>query len=374
MANHILRAATRAACGLLVLCSAAGSSAVNGAPPSEESAPAPTLTEYSVRQSWTREAGEDDKVAGEFVFTVKAYDVRDAKSERRIIAVVLGDLVESENLPIGAIRLDSDRAPEAELEHPVGRLISGTLIPALFPKIPPERIAAPGTGSAEIEIPKPRIDKIPVEFSTTEQAPASAADEARIAYVALLKNGPFVAQAGTTITKITSLEHRFEFAKSDRRVLRGQWSHNYERTYGGTTRMRKESLEVVELLRRTLSPVEATKVAEQYASLISLNEALLPGAEHALRETKEGAKLKKTLDLFKKKYSGELLAEAVADLERALGKVFTKLELPQHPEERAKLMLGKKAPEFALKDLAGKEVKLADYKGQIVMICFWAYL
>lgn len=34
--------------------------------------------------------------------------------------------------------------------------------------------------------------------------------------------------------------------------------------------------------------------------------------------------------------------------------------------------VGDKAPEFKLKDLNGKEVKLSDYKGKIVLIDFWA--
>lgn len=34
--------------------------------------------------------------------------------------------------------------------------------------------------------------------------------------------------------------------------------------------------------------------------------------------------------------------------------------------------VGFKAPEFKLKDLNGKEVKLSDYKGKVVLLDFWA--
>lgn len=35
-------------------------------------------------------------------------------------------------------------------------------------------------------------------------------------------------------------------------------------------------------------------------------------------------------------------------------------------------LIGKPAPAFALKDLAGKSLKLADFKGKVVLIDFWA--
>ncbi len=46
---------------------------------------------------------------------------------------------------------------------------------------------------------------------------------------------------------------------------------------------------------------------------------------------------------------------------------------PLDPDERAKKMLGKPAPDFTLEDLDGDPVKLSDYVGKVVMLAFWGY-
>ena len=42
------------------------------------------------------------------------------------------------------------------------------------------------------------------------------------------------------------------------------------------------------------------------------------------------------------------------------------------PQQSLSPMIGKPAPEFALEDLSGKKVSLADYKGKAVLVNFWA--
>ena len=50
---------------------------------------------------------------------------------------------------------------------------------------------------------------------------------------------------------------------------------------------------------------------------------------------------------------------------------FSLMEKPQ-VEEKVTIKEGTIAPPFTLKDLTGKEVSLADYRGKLVIIDFWA--
>ena len=45
---------------------------------------------------------------------------------------------------------------------------------------------------------------------------------------------------------------------------------------------------------------------------------------------------------------------------------------PVKPQKYPDIAVGQPAPDFTLKNLAGEEVSLSDYKGKIVMINFWA--
>ena len=46
--------------------------------------------------------------------------------------------------------------------------------------------------------------------------------------------------------------------------------------------------------------------------------------------------------------------------------------LPALPSEAVTLSAGQKAPNFTLKDVNGKDVKLSSYNGKVVLVNFWA--
>ena len=67
------------------------------------------------------------------------------------------------------------------------------------------------------------------------------------------------------------------------------------------------------------------------------------------------------------------LGEVIDDVEGMLKEIREMASQPLDPDERAKKLLGKAAPDFTLEDLDGDEVKLSDYLGKTVMLAFWGY-
>ena len=75
----------------------------------------------------------------------------------------------------------------------------------------------------------------------------------------------------------------------------------------------------------------------------------------------------------RKEYAKGPLGDVVEDVEGMLKEIREMASQPLDPDERAKKLLGKAAPEFTLEDLDGDEVKLSDYIGKTVLLAFWGY-
>ena len=95
-------------------------------------------------------------------------------------------------------------------------------------------------------------------------------------------------------------------------------------------------------------------------------EKTIAALEDLIRQNKATAKMK---EQYHRLFVNNFTLEEAADQALAVLEEAARLEFRKELKEK---MLDKPAPEFALKDLDGKEVSLADMKGKVVVIDFWA--
>jgi len=111
------------------------------------------------------------------------------------------------------------------------------------------------------------------------------------------------------------------------------------------------------------------EVYEHYIQILSakgLADKTVQFAENAIKEGKGTAAIKEEL---KKNYA------KVKGSDNGYDKYLASLETIAHNHamaELAKTMINKPSPAFTLKDLDGKTVSLADLKGKVVIVDFWA--
>lgn len=106
---------------------------------------------------------------------------------------------------------------------------------------------------------------------------------------------------------------------------------------------------------------------ERYATLLSLNGQEEKAYDLLLTMAKTGKSTSGMNDLLKQLYAKKGLTDFDNFFAGLQKNVVVSLK-----EEFRKKMQDKEAPGFTLKDLDGKDVSLADFKGKIVVIDFWA--
>lgn len=113
---------------------------------------------------------------------------------------------------------------------------------------------------------------------------------------------------------------------------------------------------------------EEPEINERYIKYLEQEKA--PELRHRLEGFLMSGKATAAMkEQFKRLYLAEDKSSAGADAYLAR---LDKVAREQQREELAKKMIDQPAPTFALKNLAGKEVKLENLRGKVVVIDFWA--
>ena len=342
----------------------------------KEAAPAvpSTLSEFEVRITRNETGSDmDEEAFKDHVFGVKVYNVEDPDGDGRWgYVVATGDLEASSDVPLGSVHIG--REFTVELEHPVGRLISRAIVPYLDHGVDMGRVTALSKGFETASAPDIGIhDKVvPVEYT----AAARENDAKLIDYSVKLSQTPYTHVIGTVETSLTDLSRRLVFEKESQALTQATWFKAWTRKFGAElSRTYSQTIEIKRKSTRELKPEETKTIHKEYQLLDPIVASLLPGGGDMVRRGKASDALRKKLSRYEKDYkeNGAFLA-VVPELQRRLGKVLKRAALPEDPEEVARMMKGKKAPDFTLKTLDGKKVKLSSFKGKGVLLNFWALL
>ena len=329
----------------------------------------PTLTEYELRMTTTTVTGGEEPVTtvADHRFTLRVFAL--PEDPVRVVVTVTGDLEASHNLPLGILRASGDEWI-VDLEDSRGRLLSRALLPVLASGIPQARIEGLKVGEDQLSIPGLLIEGMPVHYSASKVGE----DSPRVNYTVEYKaEEPFISTRGTILTRVRDFVRQYTF--EGERVVAVDWFHSLQRSIGTRpTKTQTQDLEINEVMRRDLSEKELKQVRAELKILEPVARALRPGMDSTLRRTQQGRQLEKNVEDYVKKYSKGLLADSIPYIQRHFGQVIERLALPEDPEVRAKLMLGKLAPDFTLEDIKGAKITLSELRGKPVVLNFWALL
>ncbi len=171
-------------------------------------------------------------------------------------------------------------------------------------------------------------------------------------------------RGGKKPLKLTSLEEELRYDEKGG-LTEAHWSARMTR--GGEKSPGRE-LHLVRKAVALLEEEEGVEVQRGFEFLKPVVSVLRRGMSLKAVELAE--------EMFKKQrkeFEKGPLGDVVKDVDVLLKEIRELAAQPLNPDERAKNLLGKPAPDFTLEDLDGEEINLSDYLGKTVLVAFWGY-
>ena len=309
----------------------------------------------------------DDRISGPSTFQLTVFDTRSSGGARRWVYSVFaeeGDL--PGGLPMGALVVPDNGRVRPELFNPRDLRPVTVLLALQSATTRRSERWAEVEGSTE-----ERIQPVGVRLRREVEVTIGGRprDEGRVQLKAKMSEGPIAVRGGRNPVTLIGYEEDLLFDSSDGDLVRGEWHYDVRRGVGDDSREERWSL----TLDRTddgsdLDPEEFDRVSSAYEWLEPVVRALLPGV--GLQAVKDASK---RFSAGRTRHRNGPLAEVIDQVEDLLVEKKKIASRPQDPDQRAEQMMGSMAPDFTLKDLDGKEVRLSSLRGKVVLLNFWGF-
>ncbi len=257
--------------------------------------------------------------------------------------------------PLGSMLVQGSAKPRPELFDPLSPAVMEMLLSVHGAGTQGEGLGWAGGTAVGLR------RQIPVE--RTEQV----SSEGKVILEAKLAGGTTQIRGGSRALRLSEFSETLHLGSSGS-LKSAEWTATLLRGDDENVRSEQRSLTVERLEAGLIEEEESKQVQDGYEFLAPVVRVLRKGMSLAAVEMAE-----KMFDEGRRDHKKGPLADIVDEVAYLLKSSKKIASQPLDPDKRAKEMFGKPAPDFALEDLEGKEVKLSDYRGKTVMLAFWGY-
>jgi peroxiredoxin len=262
--------------------------------------------------------------------------------------------------PKGRLLPDVGHAGMKVTLDPIGWTAAG-----LIPRVPAERLASPGTWEEEVDVQVfGELFRLPLTHTVSKTATGYSLDRRAARGNIPLKAGR---QTPPTVREYTD---RWNLDTAGRPV---DWSHRTRLDVVAAGQPEVSITIDLSARRATTGRIDAGELAGMNADAEKLKPiwcAMVNPEPDELGKT-DVDRFGRTLEEFAKARLKSPLAPSAAVLYSGLQRLREQADSVKEEDKIAAGLVGKPAPDFALRDMAGREVKLSDYRGKTVLLVFW---